>query len=137
MGRRLADVLRHLRRVLAPPATAEWTDRQLLERFASQRDEMAFASLVRRHGPLVLGAGRRILHNEQDAEDVFQATFLILARKASSGRWQRSIAGWLYRVAYLLATRTRAKIVRQRSGAAAGKTASSSFPLASMQTRSG
>ena len=83
--------------------------------FASQRDELAFASLVRRHGALVMGVCRRILHHEQDAEDVFQATFLILARKAACGGWQKSIAGWLYRVAYRLAIRTRAKIVRQRA----------------------
>src|ERR1700687_1520939 len=113
-GARLEDILRHCKRLLASPATDEWTDCQLLERFTSQRDEVAFASLVRRHGPLVLGVGRRVLHHDQDAEDVFQATFLILARKAPSGGWQKSLAGWLYCVAYRLATRTRTKILRQR-----------------------
>src|SRR5207249_2872561 len=98
--------------LLGGPAAGQWTDRQLLERFVRQRDEVAFASLVRRHGPLVLGVGRRILHHDQDAEDVFQATFLILARQAASRRWQKSIAGWLYCVAYRLAVRTRAKIFR-------------------------
>ncbi|HLN26310.1 MAG TPA: sigma-70 family RNA polymerase sigma factor [Gemmataceae bacterium] len=113
-GGRLKDVLRRFNRQLAAPAISEWTDRQLLERFASRRDEMAFASIVRRHGPLVLGAGRRILHRDQDAEDVFQATFLILARKAASGRWRKSVAGWLYCVASRLARRTKAKTLRQR-----------------------
>src|SRR5438094_177589 len=78
-------------------------------------DEAAFASLVRRHGALVLGLSRRVLHHDQDAEDVFQATFLLLARKAGSCRWRTSIAGWLYCVAYRLATRTRTRIVRQRA----------------------
>lgn len=113
-GRRLPQILRHFKQVLAPAATSDWTDRQLLERFASEHDEMAFAALVRRHGALVLSVGRRILHQEQDAEDVFQATFLILARKADSGHWQQSISGWLFRVAYRLALRSRAKIIRQR-----------------------
>jgi RNA polymerase sigma factor (sigma-70 family) len=113
-GRRLPKILRHFQQVLAPAAMSEWSDRQLLERFASEHDEMAFAALVRRHSALVLGVGRRILGQEQDAEEVFQATFLILARKAGCGGWQQSIAGWLYRVAYRLAIRTRAKIIRQR-----------------------
>jgi RNA polymerase sigma factor (sigma-70 family) len=110
----LKDVLRRFKWQLAAPAAGEWTDRQLLNRFASQRDEMAFAALVRRHGPLVLGVGRRILRHDQDAEDVFQATFLILARKAASGRWQESIAGWLYCIARRLATRTSVNRVRGR-----------------------
>jgi RNA polymerase sigma factor (sigma-70 family) len=92
----------------------EWSDRQLLDRFARERDESAFACLVRRHGALVLGLSRRVLQHDQDAEDVFQASFLILARKAASRRWQPSIAGWLYCVAYRLAVRARARIVRQR-----------------------
>src|SRR5438445_3185635 len=114
-GGSLEVALRYFKRQLTAPATGEWTDRQLLERFTSQRDQEAFASLVRRHGPLVLGVGRRVLHHDQDAEDVFQATFLILARKANSGGWQNSLAGWLYCVAYRLATRTRTRIIRQRA----------------------
>jgi RNA polymerase sigma factor (sigma-70 family) len=112
-GRLLHDLLRHFK-PLAPPGAGEWTDRQLVERFASQRDEDAFASLVRRHGPLVLGVGRRILHQDQDAEDVFQATFLVLARHAASRRWQTSIAGWLYCVAYRLAVRAGQQSGRRR-----------------------
>jgi hypothetical protein len=92
-GRRVGEVLRRFQDLLAKPTSGEVTDRQLLQRFASQHDERAFASLVRRHGPLVLGVGRRILRQDQDAEDVFQATFLILARKAASTRWQPSVAG--------------------------------------------
>jgi RNA polymerase sigma factor (sigma-70 family) len=109
--RRLEDVLQHPTRLLA---AGEGTDGELLQRYARQRDEVAFGALVRRHGPLVLGVSRRLLHHHQDAEDVFQATFAILAHKAASPRWQDSIAGWLYRVAYRLALRTKAKVVRQR-----------------------
>jgi RNA polymerase sigma factor (sigma-70 family) len=113
--RSLKKYLGRLKSLLAVPTTGEWTDCQLLERYASQRDEAAFASLVRRHGSLVLGVGRRILQHDQDAEDVFQATFIMLARKANSSGWQKSIAGWLYKVAYRLALRTKAKAIRQRT----------------------
>src|SRR5581483_2852609 len=84
------------------------TDRQLLERFAARRDEEAFAQLVRRHGPLVLGVCRQILRHEQDAEDAFQATFLVLARKAGSIRSAEALPNWLYGVANRLATRMKA-----------------------------
>jgi RNA polymerase sigma factor (sigma-70 family) len=114
--------------VLAAPVSEEWSDRQLLNRFARERDESAFACLVRRHGALVLGVSRRVLQHDQDAEDVFQASFLILARKAASRRWQPSIAGWLYCVAHRLAVRTRARTVRRRrlewqAGAGSGRKA--------------
>ncbi len=122
-GRRLEHLLRRFKRLPAP--AAEGTDCHLLERFAHQRDEAAFATLVRRHGPLVLGVGRRILQRDQDAEDVFQATFLLLARKAGARGWHESVAGWLYQVAYRLALRARARLSRQRQreyevGSAAG-----------------
>ena len=75
------------------------TDRELLHRFAEQADQEAFEALVRRHTGLVLSVCRRALSNDQDAEDACQATFLILARKARSGRWQPSIANWLFATA--------------------------------------
>src|SRR5437867_3351644 len=101
---RLRERLRRCLHLLVPHSDAG-SDRELLQRFALERDEAAFAVLVLRHGPLVLGVARRILRHDQDAEDVFQAAFLLLARKAASSLWQRSIAGWLYRVAYRLALR--------------------------------
>jgi RNA polymerase sigma-70 factor (ECF subfamily) len=90
------------------------TDRQLLDRFTLQRDEAAFAELVRRHGSMVLSACRRVLSHEQDAEDAFQATFLVLARKAAAIRVGDSLAGWLYRVALRLALRARSVRSRQQ-----------------------
>jgi hypothetical protein len=77
-------VTRYLRRMFSPPYFSGLTDTQLLERFVSERDEAAFEILMWRHGPKVLGVCRRILHHEQDAEEAFQATFLVLVRKAHS-----------------------------------------------------
>jgi RNA polymerase sigma factor (sigma-70 family) len=113
-GGPLRTAVRQIKRVLAAPAGEGGSDRQLLQRFSRERDEAAFACLVRRHAALVLGVSRRVLGHVQDAEDVFQASFLILARNAGSRRWQPSVAGWLHRVAYRLALRARARIVRQR-----------------------
>ena len=91
------------------------SDRHLLERFTKQRDELAFTELVRRHGPMVLTTCRRVLRHAEDAEDAFQAAFLVLARKASSIRDQDSIVGWLYRVAHRLALRAKCDSDRRRS----------------------
>src|SRR5439155_15875563 len=77
-------------------------------------DENAFAALVRRHGALVLSVGQRILQQNQDAEDVFQATFLVLARKAASVRWRESVANWLYAVAHRLALEAKGDACRRR-----------------------
>jgi RNA polymerase sigma factor (sigma-70 family) len=90
------------------------SDRQLLDRFTRDRDEAAFTELVRRHGPMVLSACRRVLRHEQDAEDTFQASFLVLARKAGSVRQRDSVGGWLYQVAYRLALRVRTSTGRRR-----------------------
>jgi RNA polymerase sigma factor (sigma-70 family) len=83
------------------------SDAQLLQRFATCRDEAAFEVLVWRHGPMVLGVGRRVLHELSDAEDVLQATFLALVRQATSISRGESLASWLYRVAYRIALRAR------------------------------
>jgi RNA polymerase sigma factor (sigma-70 family) len=100
-------VLRHLRQMVAVQDACAVPDQQFLDRFARQREEAAFEALVRRHGPLVLGVCQRVLHNWHDAEDVFQATFLVLARKAGSIGKQSSISSWLYQVAYHLALKAR------------------------------
>jgi RNA polymerase sigma factor (sigma-70 family) len=111
----LGTVLRHLHRLLGPPAPDEPTDRQLLDRFAGRRDEAAFEELLRRHGPMVLGACRRLLPGPHDADDVFQATFLVLVHKAASIRNGTSLGCWLYGVAYRLALKARAGAARRRA----------------------
>src|ERR1700681_777846 len=90
-------------------------DGQLLARFVAGQDEAAFAALVRRHGRMVLGVCRRVLRHSQDAEDVFQATFLILARKARSVLNREAIGSWLYRVAFRAAQEARAMRARRRA----------------------
>lgn len=94
-------------------------DGDLLERFASRRDEAAFEALVQRHGPMVLGVCRRVLGQGHDAEDAFQATFLVLVRKASSIARPELLGNWLYGVAYRTATKARSMGLRHRSREAA------------------
>jgi RNA polymerase sigma factor (sigma-70 family) len=89
------------------------TDRELLRRFAERHDEAAFDTLFRRHAAMVLAAGRRALGNTHDAEDVCQAAFLVLARKAASQHWQPSIAHWLHKTAYQLALKVRTAAARR------------------------
>jgi RNA polymerase sigma factor (sigma-70 family) len=113
MVNQLNKVLDHLHRTLSPTG-GDLTDGQLLARFIASRDEWAFAALVRRHGPMVLGVCRRMLRHVQDAEDCFQATFLVLARKASAVP-REAVGSWLYSVAYRTSLRARAVNARRRS----------------------
>jgi RNA polymerase sigma factor (sigma-70 family) len=99
------NVIRHLRRVAARSTLNAPTDSELLERFVVAHEEDAFAVLVRRHGPMVLGVCLRVLHHRQDAEDAFQATFLTLVRKGHGIRERGALASWLYRVAFRAALR--------------------------------
>jgi RNA polymerase sigma factor (sigma-70 family) len=103
----LGNVVAYVRR-LSDADRRSLTDRQLLDRFTLEHDESAFAELVRRHGPMVLAGCRRVLRHEQDAEDAFQAAFLVLARKAGSIRRHDCVGGWLYQVAHRLALRAKA-----------------------------
>src|SRR5262245_22264799 len=107
----LAGVSRYVRRIAGEPD--EPSDAQLLRQFAACRDERAFAALLERHGPLVFGVCRQLL-GVHDAEDAFQATFLVLARKAGSIRSEESLPAWLHRVALNVARTARAGAARRR-----------------------
>ncbi len=108
---RLRKVLEHL----LPRDGGGLSDGQLLARFLDSREEAAFAALLCRHGPMVLGVCRRLLGHVQDAEDAFQATFLVLARKAASVLKRESVGSFLYGVAYRTALRARARALRRRA----------------------
>jgi RNA polymerase sigma factor (sigma-70 family) len=108
-------VLRYLRRVAAPPPSEEAGDVQLLRRFLAEGDEAAFAILVQRHGPMVFGVCRRLLQDENDAEDAFQATFLVLVRKAASLGRPGSLGPWLYGVASRTARKARTEAAMRRA----------------------
>lgn len=107
MAARLTSALRECIRTAATGELASLCDRDLLLRFAETGDQAAFATLFRRYSGMVLGVCRRALSGEQDAEDACQATFLILSRKAKAGRWQPSIANWLYLTARRVARNAR------------------------------
>jgi len=95
-------------------AIEQASDRQLLEQYIFRHDQSAFAALVRRYGGLVFGVCRGVLANRQDAEDAFQATFVVLARKAASIRRRESLSSWLYGVAHRLARKARSQPITRR-----------------------
>jgi RNA polymerase sigma factor (sigma-70 family) len=101
-------------RQLAARKDHELPDHHLVERFAAHRDEAAFAALLKRHGPMVLGVCHSVLHNLHDAEDAFQVAFLVLAQRAGSIHRRESVGSWLYQVAYHLALRAKANAARRK-----------------------
>src|SRR6516162_9262434 len=111
----MREVIRHLRRAALLQKGDGPSDGQLLESFVSHREETAFEVLLRRHGPMVLGVCQRILRNIHDAEDAFQATFLVLARKAASVKPREVVGNWLYGVAYRTALKARAMNAKRRT----------------------
>src|SRR5262249_25670935 len=111
----LADVLRFLRCTTSDEQAEQQGDGPLLRRVSAGRDEEAFAVLLQRHGPMVLGVCRQVLRDTHDAEDAFQATFLVLARKAASIRRQESLAAWLHRVAVNISRTASADTARRRA----------------------
>jgi RNA polymerase sigma factor (sigma-70 family) len=108
-------VLDHLRGMAAGHALRDVTDTQLLDQFTAGRDQIAFAVLVHRHGPMVLEICRHLLPNVQDAEDAFQVTFLVLARQAASIRKREAVASWLHGVAHRTALTARRAAARRRA----------------------
>src|SRR5262245_13219418 len=105
---RAANILRHLGQS-GPP------DRELVTSYLVQRDQSAFAELVRRHGPVVFGVCRRVTGNSEDAEDAFQAVFLVLARKAGTLGSPDFLGNWLYGVAVRVAQKARRSAARRRA----------------------
>ncbi len=113
-GATIGSAYRHLRDLFGGGSTIGLADAQLLARYASSRDGAAFEALVGRHGPMVLATCRAVLRDEHDVEDAFQATFLVLARKAGSIEGGDALGGWLHRVAYRVSIRATAQAGRRR-----------------------
>ncbi len=118
-------ILRHLRKLMAAQGPTQQSDMHLLQQFIGDRDETAFAAIVNRHGNMVLGVCRSVLQDHHDAEDAFQAVFLVLARQAHTIRKQMSLSSWLHGVAYRLSlkARTRDRRRRDRGGPSVDPTA--------------
>src|SRR5262245_16228652 len=115
-----SPILQLIRFVVKDERLGRLSDDILLQRFCEQRDEAAFATLLYRHGPMVLGVCRSVLGNEADADDAFQATFLILARKSASIRKTASVGSWLHGVAHRTALKARAQsATREKNEASA------------------
>lgn len=111
----MSAVILHLRKAICGQGEAGLTDAQLLERFIEHRDEVAFAALVARHGSMVMGVCLRVSRDHQDAEDAFQATFLVLARRAASISSRELLANWLYGVAHKTSLKARASSAKRRA----------------------
>jgi RNA polymerase sigma factor (sigma-70 family) len=110
----LAVALRRLLRVAQPQSKDQPSDGQLLQRFTDEHDESAFEAIVQRHGTMVWNVCRRVLANSSDADDAFQAAFLVLVRKAKQLAGGDSIAGWLHVVAHRISLDARSSAVRRR-----------------------
>src|SRR6266404_586634 len=112
--RQLNRITRHLRHAARPPVAERLSDGALLERYIAHRDDRAFSELVERHGPMVLGVCRRVTGNAHDADDAYQATFLVLVRRAAAIRPRDRVGNWLYGVACRTARHAHARALRQR-----------------------
>jgi RNA polymerase sigma factor (sigma-70 family) len=110
----MSEFIQHVRRAALLRDGAGRTDEELLKDFISRHEDAALGALVRRHGPMVWGVCRRVLRSYHDAEDAFQATFLVLVRKAASIALPELLANWLYRVAYQTALNARATAARRK-----------------------
>ena len=135
MAWRTGAVLRYLRTLGAEHGAENLSDLELVERYAAGREEAAFEALVRRHGPLVWRVCREVTGHEQDAEDAFQAAFLVLARRLGGLRKRSSLASWLYGIAYRVALRARAQAARRPAPRQGDGTMSPAEPLAQATRR--
>ena len=119
MADRPAELNRVMRGLFTLGTNGAMTDGQLLDRFLYRRDdgaEAAFEELLSRHGPMVFRVCRDVLHDLHDAEDAFQATFLVLAHQAGSIRQKGSVASWLFGVAHARGFESETRVARQRAG---------------------
>jgi RNA polymerase sigma factor (sigma-70 family) len=110
----LAPVLQHVRTLVNTEGMKSASDGELVRQFVASRDEGAFAELLRRHGPMVQSVCRRVLGHQQDAEDAFQATFLVLARRAGSIRRSGAVGAWVYQVAHRIAMKAGRDVTRRQ-----------------------
>jgi RNA polymerase sigma factor (sigma-70 family) len=129
------NALRHVRQLITTEQATGLPDPELLGRFTAAQDEGAFAALVRRHGGLVLGVCRRVLGNHADAEDAFQATFLILSKKAAAIANHTSLPSWLYQVAYRTAVKAKSRHASRRAHEAQAGRSNRADPLAEITGR--
>ena len=113
--RPLDAVIRHIRKVAGGPLNSREGDQELLARFIDHQDGTAFATLVQRHGPMVRRVCWRLLRHESDVDDAFQATFLVLLHKACAIRRRRSLASWLYGVAFRTALKARSRAAQRQA----------------------
>jgi RNA polymerase sigma factor (sigma-70 family) len=128
-------VLRHIRQVVASHDARQQVDRELIERFVTRHDSAAFEELVERHGSMVLRACQRVLRDRHAAEDAFQATFLLLARKAGSIGRRELLANWLYGVAYRIAAHSKVDDAKRRNREARAETTPPTDPLTEITGR--
>jgi RNA polymerase sigma factor (sigma-70 family) len=131
----LQAVLRQLRKLEAKNSARKLSDRELLLRYVTRRDEGAFEALLARHGRMVLEVCRRVLPDASAAEDAFQATFLVLVRKAASIRKAELLGNWLYGVAYRTASRLKVEAAKRRARESAAPAREPADPLAEMTVR--
>src|SRR5215470_15012055 len=111
---KLSNFLRRLTRGMVAETLADQSDRELVERFLAGQDEAVFEAIVRRHGTMVYRVCWRVLQHHQDAEDAFQATFLVLAQRLRTVRKHASLASWLHGVAYRVALKSKAHAATRR-----------------------
>ncbi len=128
-------LLQQFRRTFARQTVKDRTDRELLQQFAALRDESAFAALVERYSPVVWGVCHRVLGDRHDAEDAFQATFLVLARQAGSVCKKEAAGSWLYGVAYRIALSQKRAARRRRKREKRGQTREAEQPISAASLR--